>query len=53
MRLLTIYTCNNKEMSLSNCAFLTKNYKIKFSLIFKLIKYSISYILHNILTNII
>ncbi len=53
MQLLTTYICNNKEISLNSCVSLTKNCKIKFFLTLKLIKYLISHILYNILTNTI
>ncbi len=53
IQLLIICTCNNKEISLNNYISLTKNCKIKFSLVFKLIRYLISHILYNILTNTI
>ena len=53
IQLLTIYIYNNKKISLSNYISLTKNYKIKFFLTFKLIRYLNLHILYNILINTI
>jgi len=53
IQLLIIYIYNKEEISLDSCISLIKNCEIKFSLVFKLIKYLTLHILYNVLTNTI